>query len=672
MLIVQVVVSLSITEYFDYIVPPNLKPIIGTRVNVPFGNRNIIGIIVNILNKSSICIKDLKNINYIIDTESLFQKELWTVLVWAANYYHYPLGKVLFYSIPILLRNGQKLPEVYPSTIFNSQLTNNNTSIINKIEQTFFLNYEQKTAITNICKITDNFTAWLLAGITGSGKTEVYLNIVSHIVNTGHQVLILVPEISLIPQTITRFKKRFNVPIEIVHSGLNNKKRLEVWMRVRTGEVPIIIGTRSAIFTPFVNLGIIIIDEEHDTSYKEQKGWKYQARDLAVLLAKNKNIPIVMGSATPSLETLYNVKLGKYKCLHLKQRAGKANWYTQNIIDLKKSPVSEGISSVLKNKITVHLQHNNQVLLFLNRRGFSTSIICKNCGWIAECKYCDHSYTYHKEYKYLHCHYCNRKTSLPEKCKKCGIKNLIPLGIGTEKIERKLKKIFPNIPIWRIDRDTISHKNTIECNLTKILSGGPQILIGTQMLAKGHHFPNITLVALLNVDGALFSGDFRSSERFAQLYTQIAGRAGRGKKGGEVILQTYHPNHPWLQKLLYQGYNCFANEALKERKIVFLPPYSNHVLIRAEDKNNNYAKIFLNYIRNIFNFSALTDAQLLIMGPIPALQSKRNGKYRWQLLLQHPMRIKLQQIIQSNLKKIYSLPKLTKVKWTIDVDPIEN
>ncbi|WWO97315.1 MAG: primosomal protein N' [Candidatus Dasytiphilus stammeri] len=667
MLIVQVILPLTIQEYFDYLVPINLKPIIGTRVNVPFGNRNLIGIIINIKNNSSIPIGKLKNINFIIDNQSLFNKELLSILLWAADYYHYPLGKVLFFSLPVLLQKGKKIP-TFDSIFLTDQINTKFTEIKN----TLSLNDQQKIAIENICNISDHFTPWLLAGITGSGKTEVYLNVISHILLKGRQALILVPEISLIPQTIRRFKKRFNnLPIEVVHSGINKTKRLNIWMKVRTGQISIIIGTRSAILTPFLCLGIIIIDEEHDSSYKQQKGWKYQARDLAVFLAKKMNIPIVMGSATPSLETLYNVKLGKYKILELKQRAGKGYWYTQHLIDLKQNPVLGGLSNILTQKITVHLQKQNQVLLFLNRRGFSTSIVCKNCGWIAKCKLCDHNFTYHKEYKQLRCHYCNRTNPVPEFCEQCGIPNLIKLGIGTEQIEYTLKTVFPNIPISRIDRDTINSKKIkIEDSFSDILQGGARILIGTQMLAKGHHFPNVTLVALLNVDGALFSGDFRSSEKFAQLYTQVAGRVGRGKKSGEVLLQTYYPNHPLLQKLFYQGYDSFADEVLKERKIVLLPPYTSHVLIRAKDNDNNHAKIFLNQIRYLFN--TINDTQFMIMGPIPALQNKCDGKYRWQLLLQHPIRNKLQQIINFNLKKIFSLPTIRKVQWSVDVDPIEN
>ncbi|WWO95273.1 MAG: primosomal protein N' [Candidatus Dasytiphilus stammeri] len=665
MLIVQVVLPIRIFEKFDYICPIHLKPLIGTRVNVPFGNRNIIGIIINIKPTTSIPIKSLKKINQIIDNQSLFNPELWNMLRWAADYYHYPLGKILFFSLPSLLRKGQKCTDWHS----DFSKTINNTVIYPKLKSV--LNDQQKIAIKTICNQSDKFNAWLLTYFTKLEKTEVYLHIIHYILTIGRQVLILVPEISLISELMTRLKKTFNIPIDVIHSGINNTKCLKIWMKVRKGEIYILIGTRSALLTSFLCLGIIIIDEEHDCSYKQLKGWKYQARDLAVFLSQKLNIPIVLSSATPSLETLYNVQLGKYKLLQLKPQTNISPWlFKPQIINLKTANQRlTGLSNVLIKKITLHLQCNNQVFLFLNKRGFSTAMICKKCGWIAKCNLCNHNFTYHKEYQYLQCHYCNNTTPIPEICENCGIRNLIKLGIGTEQIEYQLKKIFPNIPISRIDRDTINNK-TIQYYLTPFLQKKARILIGTQILAaKEYHFPQVTLVALLNIDGALFSGDFRSSERLAQLYIQVA-RYVSFKKSGEILLQTYHPNHPLLNKLLYQSYESFTDEILKERKIISLPPYTNHVLIRAEDNDNYHAKMFLHQIRKLFN--TITDNQLLIMGPIPALQSKCNGKYRWQLLLQHPIRRKLQDIIKFNIKTIFALPKVKHIKWSLDVDPIEN
>ncbi|WWP02354.1 MAG: primosomal protein N' [Candidatus Dasytiphilus stammeri] len=735
MLIVQVAIYIPIKKYFDYLLPSNnMEALIGRRVYVPFGNRKVIGIIVNIKNQSKLPLNKLKTINDIIDNKSLFPTALWRLLLWAAEYYQYPLGEVLFQVIPKILRKGnpvvaqpllqwqitelgritslntfknkpnmqKALAILQTKTIYQNDiiqykinkktlntlilkglcnLSHINKPLINNLPNNFIfftkkicLNYEQITAIEVICRAINKFSAWLLAGITGSGKTEVYLNVIAKIITSGRQVLVLVPEINLIHQTVVRFQERFNLPIDVLHSGLNDDERFSVWLKARQGEVLVVIGTRLALFTPFASLGIIVIDEEHDSSYKQQEGWCYQARDLAVFLARESNIPIIMGSATPALETLYNVDLGKYKLLRLSKRAGNACLSKQHIIDLKGLKLESGLSPILIKKISKHLENKNQVLLFLNRRGYSTSFICHECGWIAECQRCDHYYTLHQQYHQLYCHYCESKRTLPSQCIQCGTTNLIPVGLGTEQIEQKMRTLFPTIPLSRIDRDTVNRKATIEAHYTKIHNGGAHILVGTQMLAKGHHFPNLTLVALLNVDGALLSSNFRSTERFAQLYTQVAGRAGRtANKYGEVLLQTYHPHNPVLHTLLNNGYESFATQVLKERKMLLLPPYTCQVLFKAESYDNDQAIQSLYLLRGIFTNSVLQyNKELLLMGPIPALQAKRRGRYRWQLVLQHPSRGKLQKIIKHNLCKIYNLPQLKKIKLSLDVDPIDN
>ncbi|WWP01443.1 MAG: primosomal protein N' [Candidatus Dasytiphilus stammeri] len=729
MLIVQVAIYIPLTKYFDYLLPSHLNTVIGARVNVPFGNRNVTGIVVKIKNDSNLPLIKLKPINKIIDNQSLFPNSLWRILNWAADYYHHPLGEVIFNALPILLRKGQpvvppqmwhltkmgrdisldtlknypkqqqaiatlKKYAIYHCDIFQYNLNintlrslckkglshlyyqvksintwNKNLSISNKI---FNLNPEQIKAINIIRKSDNYFSAWLLDGITGSGKTEVYLNVIENILTRGQQVLVLVPEIGLTPQTLKRFRERFNVPIEVLHSNLNNSEKFKVWFKAKQGELAIIIGTRSALFIPFANLGIIIIDEEHDISYKQQDTWRYHARDLAVLLAKEANIPIIMGSATPALETLYNVRLGKYKNLKLSKRAGNAGLCKQFVINLRGLKLQSGLSPLLKKHIAKHLQANNQVLLFLNKRGFSTSLICHECGWIAKCLRCDHGYTLHLQDSQLRCHYCNSNHAIPYQCLQCTKSNLIPVGLGTEQLEINLCTLFPKIPISRIDSDTVKEKKNLQKKLNEVQLGGPRILVGTQMLAKGHHFPEVTLVALLDVDGALFSADFRSAERFAQLYTQVAGRAGRENKHGEVILQTYHPHHPILSRLLHDGYHSFANQALYDRKNRSLPPYTNHVRIRAESSENTKSRRFIYNLMDILDCNLLQKAGLSLIGPAPALKAKCNGLYRWQLLLQHHSRYKLQQIIKINFSLINNLAKLSQIKCSFDVDPIEN
>ncbi|VAY02218.1 Primosomal protein N' [Arsenophonus endosymbiont of Aleurodicus dispersus] len=723
MAIVQVALPLPLRRVFDY--QSNLPlPIKGCRVLVPFGKRTILGIVLSHNQNIKLNCKQLKTIEQVIDQESLFSDSLWSLLLWASQYYHHPIGKVLFHALPVLLRQGKvttfnlrckseitqqgktfslnqlkKGPKqqhalvllqqqpLYHHQITKHELNKNKSQTVIKLfpiqqkieswHSTFHLckkpklNLEQSTAVGAISSKT-TFMPWLLVGITGSGKTEVYLNVIENILSQGKQVLVLVPEISLTPQTIKRFSERFNAPVHLLHSALNNSERLAVWLRAQNGDSAIVIGTRSALFTSFANLGLIIIDEEHDNSYKQQDGWRYHARDLAVFLAKKENIPIIMGTATPSLESIYNIEQGKYHRLDITQRAGKAKLASQHLLDLKGQPLKYGMSNPLIQRIKDHLATNNQVMLFLNRRGYSPTLICHDCGWIAGCSRCDHYYTLHHYQRQLSCHHCNSQLPIPIQCAYCGSTHLVPVGLGTEQLEEAINQLFPNIPFTRIDRDTTRRKGALEKQLAPVYTGGARILIGTQMLAKGHHFPDITLVALLNVDGALFSSDYRATERFAQLYIQVSGRAGRAGKHGEVILQTYHPEHPLLSTLLKKGYNVFATETLAERRDVFLPPYSSHIMIRSEDHKNESAPIFLNKLRQYIEQHNMRDSQLWLMGPIPAIKAKLAGRFRWQLLLQHPSRSYLQQFFAHILPEIMAYPESRKVKWNIDVDPTEN
>lgn len=729
--VVQVVLPVPLARKFDYLLPATLTPAVGGRVSVPFGNRKMVGIVVGFSEQSDFPEAQLKQVVEVIDHASLFPASLWRILHWAADYYHFPLGEVLFHALPVLIRQGkpaQSAPlwqwviseqgkETAPESLKNARKQQQALAMLrqrpiyrhevsefdltDKILQTLRakglcdlqeharaqhdwrtdfrvngerlrLNTEQAMAVGAIRAEDAHFSAWLLNGITGSGKTEVYLSVLENVLESGRQALVLVPEIGLTPQTIARFRERFAVPIDVLHSGLNDGERLAVWLRARQGETAIVIGTRSALFTPLARPGVIIIDEEHDSSYKQQEGWRYHARDLAVFRAREENIPIIMGSATPALETLHNAQSGKYRMLMLNKRAGNASTALQQLIDLKGVKVVGGLSPALIAKMRQHLNANNQVLLFLNRRGFSPALMCHDCGWIAECQRCDHYYTLHQQHRQLRCHHCDSQRPLPWQCPQCGSTHLVPVGLGTEQLEQNLSQLFPDVPLSRIDRDTTSRKGALEQHLADVHRGGARILIGTQMLAKGHHFPDVTLVSLLDVDGALFSADFRSAERFAQLYTQVAGRAGRAGKQGEVLLQTYHPDHPLLQTLLQHGYGSWAQQTLLERKAVFLPPFTSHALFRAEDNDNQQASAFLQQLRNLLEASPLNDVSLWVMGPVPALLAKRSGRYRWQLLLQHPSRAVLQRLLKSTLPLIATLPTARKVKWTLDVDPTES
>ncbi|CDL84137.1 primosomal protein N' [Xenorhabdus szentirmaii] len=730
MTVVQVVLPVPLARAFDYLLPPALPlPALGVRVVVPFGTRKAIGIVAGIADSSEFPLEQLKSISSILDTQSVFPDDLWQLLLWSASYYHYPLGEVLFHALPVMLRqgkaaefaplwqwkitgDGQEFPlgqirsakqkqalaalrqhPVYRHQVSELELSESALKSLQKKAlidlypiqpaaedwQAHFktfgerptLNTEQAIAVGAVRAEDQTFSPWLLAGITGSGKTEVYLSILENILEQGKQALILVPEIGLTPQTIRRFKGRFNAPVDVLHSALNDSERLAVWLRAKRGENAIVIGTRSALFTPFAQLGVIIIDEEHDSSYKQQEGWRYHARDLAVFRAKKENIPIIMGTATPSLETLYNAQQGKYRQLTLTKRAGHAQPAVQHLLDLKGLPLTVGLSQPLISRIREHLKADNQIILFLNRRGYSPAMLCHECGWIAECRRCDHYYTLHQNYRHLRCHHCDSQRPIPHQCPQCGSTNLIPVGLGTEQLEDGITKLFPDVPVTRIDRDTTSRKGALEQQLAEIHQGGARILIGTQMLAKGHHFPDVTLVALLDVDGALFSADFRSAERFAQLYTQVSGRAGRAGKRGEVVLQTHHPEHPLLQILLEKGYDAFAQQAMEERQQVHLPPFASHILLRSDDQDNQHAAAFLRQLRQLFEHHPQCDEHLWIMGPVPALQAKRSGRYRWQLMIQHPSRIFLQKMMAGIYPQISKLPQVRKVKWSIDVDPIE-
>lgn len=571
--VAHVALPVPLPRTFDYLLPEGMTVKAGCRVRVPFGKQQErIGIVVSVSDASELPLNELKAVVEVLDSEPVFTHSVWRLLLWAADYYHHPIGDVLFHALPILLRQGrpaanapmwywfateqgqavdlnslkrspkqqQALAALRQGKIWRDQVATLefNDAALQALRkkglcdlasetpefsdwrtnyavsgERLRLNTEQATAVGAIHSAADTFSAWLLAGVTGSGKTEVYLSVLENVLAQGKQALVMVPEIGLTPQTIARFRERFNAPVEVLHSGLNDSERLSAWLKAKNGEAAIVIGTRSALFTPFKNLGVIVIDEEHDSSYKQQEGWRYHARDLAVYRAHSEQIPIILGSATPALETLCNVQQKKYRLLRLTRRAGNARPAIQHVLDLKGQKVQVGLAPALITRMRQHLQADNQVILFLNRRGFAPALLCHDCGWIAECPRCDHYYTLHQAQQHLRCHHCDSQRPVPRQCPSCGSTHLVPVGLGTEQLEQTLAPMFPGVPISRIDRDTTSRKGALEQQLAEVHRGGARILIGTQMLAKGHHFPDVTLVALLDVDGALFSADFRSAER---------------------------------------------------------------------------------------------------------------------------------------------------------------
>ncbi len=725
--IARVALPVPLDKLFDYLIPATLTPVIGGRVSVPFGRQTLVGIVVELAEQSSFANHQLKALYQVLDSEPLWPAPLYKLLGWCSQYYQYPLGDTLSNALPSALRKGKpaqwasvvewcitasgrdqlmhgfgraisqaKVMQMLSSGPLTQQAFSDaeiSSAVLKALADKGWIESHEKTPLraawpTQVEAAVDkpklnqeqaiaiaavnsqrNFGCYLLEGVTGSGKTEVYLNLIKPILERGQQALVLVPEIGLTPQTINRFKKRFNVPVEVVHSGLNDTERLNAWLAVKDKSAGILIGTRSALMTPFAHLGIIIVDEEHDGSYKQQDSLRYHARDVAVMRANLEDIPIVLGSATPALETLHNALSGKYHHLTLTQRAGNALPTSNKVLDIKGLYLDSGLSAPLIAQMRKHLQAGNQVMLFLNRRGFSPALMCHECGWIAECKRCDAYYTYHQASNEIRCHHCGSQQPVIHQCQGCGSTHLVTVGVGTEQLENKLAELFPEYQAIRIDRDSTRRKGSLETALEAIRRSEYQILIGTQMLAKGHHFPDVTLVALLDVDGSLYSSDFRASERLAQLFIQVAGRAGRASKPGEVVLQTHHPEHSLLRALLEKDYRHFAQSALSERKVASLPPFSYLTLFKAEANQANVVEDFLRQVRQTLEANPLFDEYCLVLGPTPSPIAKRAGKYRWQLLVQTQSRPVMQRLLSSAKPVIQMLPNAKKVRWSLDIEP---
>lgn len=672
--ILRIAVPSPLRKTFDYLPPQDcdissLANKIGARVLVKFGSREMVGIIWEIANETAFELEKLKSAIAILDDVPLLTPAILALLNWTSNYYHHPIGEVLIQALPNLLRK-HKIAKRKPRT---SKIAKKNLVLNQSITKQKLLPLT-KPQINAINAITATFQPFLLNGVTGSGKTEVYLTIIERMINMGKQALVLVPEINLTPQTVKRFQERFPTQqIAIIHSRCNHTERMQAWLNSRDGSAAIIIGTRSAIFTPLKNLGIIILDEEHDASFKQQSGLRYSARDLAIVRGKMENIPIMLGTATPSLETFYNAYKKRYHNLSLPERVGGAVQPKLNVIDLRQQKIQDGFSDELIKAINKHLNNSGQILIFLNRRGYAPVMICHCCGWTADCKHCDAHMTFHRETQKLHCHHCGAISIPPKVCPKCGKSQLLTLGLGTERIEATVKKLFPGITAVRIDQDSTRKKDAMQTLLNQIHSGECQIMIGTQMLAKGHHFPNVTLVAILNADDGLFSTDFRASEHLAQMILQVSGRAGRAEKIGEVFIQTHNPNHPFLVRLVREGYESFAMADLHERKSTQLPPFAHLALIRAEAKNKDTLLEFLNSIHKdaLHASQRQSNSQVKILGPILSPMERKAGNYRAQLLLQSKDRTALHKLLDELINHIDSLKFCRAIKWYLDVDPME-
>ena len=658
-IILRIALPKPLRRLFDYLPPQDIDPkslIPGVRIRVPFQSRRLIGILIEVAENSDQPYEKLKRAEAVLDQAPLFSKDVYELCLWAHDYYHYPLGEVLTSALPSLLRKGNSLP--IKKEILQEP---------KKILAPPALNEAQQIAISTVCHARDHFQVFLLEGITGSGKTEVYLQIIDKILQDGKQILVLLPEIGLTPQTIARFCARFEVPIVALHSHLKESERYQAWCKAQSGNAKIVIGTRSAVFTSFKNLGLIIVDEEHDASFKQQDRFRYHARDLAILRARMNGIPILLGSATPSLETRLNAKRNRYETLSLPYRAGEATVPQYQIVDLTRASQEQGLSTSLLQTIKTHLEEENQVLLFLNRRGYAPILYCISCKWMACCERCNTRLVYHEKPLQLRCHSCERTQIIPPECEQCGEKTLKALGLGTQKIEKILTKYFPDVPIIRLDRDNTKRKGDMERLLNEIHTTPKAILLGTQMLAKGHHFKGVTLVGIIDADHGLLSIDFRAPEQMGQLLMQVAGRAGRDLKKGTVLIQTHYPEHPLLQQLIQQGYASFADTLLNEREKSSLPPFSYFALLKAESYHLEEAHHFLSIVKE----GNRTSDSIALLGPLSARLSKRKGLHAAQLIVKANNRTHLQSFLKKLIQKIENIKSHNTVKWTLDVDPIE-
>ncbi|MGO3119287.1 MAG: primosomal protein N', partial [Moraxellaceae bacterium] len=719
---------------------PTPMPPLGSRVEVSFGRQTLIGIVIAHISEadSSVPINKLKPINRCLDAEPILDDNMLKLAAWLSRYYHYPLGDVFAVILPTLVRQGKPLDllithwRILPHVSDEDFRTNakkqkqqfdmlklhgergasEDVLLLEGMQRSFLktleekglieryiepkqspspvklakmpldLNDEQQRAVDAIVAAhnSERYSGFLLNGITGSGKTEVYLQAMQAVLEAGKQVLILVPEIGLTPQTRARFASRFSAHIVLLHSGLNNTHRLQGWQDCRTGHAQIIIGTRSSLLYPFANLGLIVVDEAHDGSYKQQDTLRYHAADVALYRGLQANIPVVLGTATPSLEHLKLVDDGKLLECQLLTRPGNANPATMQLIDARLQSTHQqtqddgarydtGLTDTLIGAIRETLEAGNQVLIFLNRRGYAPVLLCEACGWQADCPRCDahltvhyNSQSQHNTYagsSYLKCHHCDWQSYIPTVCPDCGSQNLDTKGMGTTRLSENLHAIFANpqtskelYPIIQIDRDTTRRKDSWENIYQRINEGKPAILVGTQMVAKGHHFPNVTLVCLPNADRGFLSADFRSPEHTAQLMIQVAGRAGRGDKSGQVLIQTLQPDNELLLKLVKDGYLSFARELLQERKMMGLPPHTHAALIRCEGKTlaapTQALKDAISILPNAHS--------LAVLGPIDAPMSKKNSRYHVQLLLLAKERRQLHYVLNQWWQPVLALP----------------
>lgn len=730
----RVALPVPLPQLFDYL-PPADAPLtdparVGCRVRVPFGPRELVGVVVEIGQLASA--EGLRPALAWCDDAPLLVEELARSLQWLARYTHAPLGEAQSSALPGPLRRGEPLADTHawawqlteagrtgaaslragsrPALLAALLLTGalgeeqldpllpqwreaaRSLAKRGHVERVAVpadsipprpgsgpqLNDEQQAAADAI-RAQSGFATYLLDGVTGSGKTEVYLQAIADCLAAGRQALVLVPEIGLTPQTLGRFRARLGVPVHALHSGLSDGERARVWAAAWRGEAKLVVGTRSAVFTPLPNAGLIVIDEEHDGSYKQQDGIRYHARDFALVRGKALDVPVILGSATPSLESLHNAYSGRYRHLRLSRRAGEARPPRVRVLDVRKRPLKDGLSPEVLAGIGATLARGEQVLVFKNRRGYAPVLLCHDCGWTAACQRCSTPLhqtpmTVHAGGRRLQCHHCGARQQAPLACPACASLALQPQGIGTERLEERLTEAFPEFPVVRIDRSTTQRRDALETQLAR-LGSEAGILVGTQILAKGHDLPRLTMVVVVGIDEGLFSADFRAAEKLSQQLIQVAGRAGRADRPGEVWLQTHHPEHPLLQTLVNGGYHAFADAELQQREAAGFPPFAHLALFRAEAKDVAAANQFLMAVRSLTTADSTAQspafAAVECYGPMPAPMPRRAGFQRTQLLLSAQQRSALHRLLDAQLPAIYALPQARRVRWSLDVDPID-
>ena len=722
--VVRVAVPAPLRRLFDYRVPADWSvPQPGSRVRVPFGRRHHIGVVLETGVNSNVASNKLRDLEKLIDVSPVLPADMLSLLNWVADYYLAAPGEVYETALPVLLRQDrpaearkakhwQLTPtgrEIDPASLVRApvqqallvrlrlgpcsqaellELGNSVSAVLKRLlEQDWVmpaepqqagldmvtgpgLSAEQQQASDAICSSDGVYSCHVLHGVTGSGKTEVYLDVISRQLRQGMQALVLVPEIGLTPQLLARFRQRFGSDVvAVLHSGLADGERLNAWLSAQSGQAAVVIGTRSAVFVPMPRLGVIVVDEEHDSSFKQQEGVRYHGRDVAVMRAYRRQIPIVLGSATPSLETVHRCHVGNYKLLVMRERAAGSVMPAVRLIDMRNTSVADGLSPQLVQALQRCLQAGEQSIIYLNRRGYAPVYMCYDCGWVAQCPRCETRLVYHQRQARLRCHHCGHDQPVPDSCPTCAHEALHPLGDGTEKLEKVLSQRLPAARIARLDRDSTSRRGALEACLDDMATGRIDILVGTQMLAKGHDFPSVTLVGVINADQNLYSVDYRGSEHLVQQVMQVAGRAGRREQAGTVLIQTWHPDHAVFDALSRHDYQGFVDSELRERKAAGFPPYAYLALLRAEAVAMEAVMGFLTEAAQLAK--PLAAERVTVFDPVPAPMTRRAGRYRGQLLMQATDRAVLHRVLQQSMPTLETLPEARKVRWSLDVDPVD-